>query len=183
MTSKAMLSAVVAGLVLLAGVGGCQTGSPEIAGAEAPLVQETGSAAFLDRVSSQPTVSENDAMRGILLLLDGEDDGVTFGQRVSALLDRGVVPAQWSFQADRPITKGKLAYMVYGAAQMKGGVMLWLTGPSQRYCLRELQYQGIMSEGPVSAEVTGMAFAAILGRADAYIQEGKVPQVLRNVPD
>ena len=182
MTSKAIFSAVV-GMILLAGVGGCQTGSPEIVGAEAALARDAGSAAFLDRVSSQPTVSENDAMRGVLLLMDGEDRAVTFGQRVSSLMDRGVVPAQWSFQAGRPATKGKLAYMIYSACQMRGGVVLWLTGPSQRYCLREMQYQGVMSEGPVGAEITGMEFAAVLARADAYLQEGKVPQVLRNVPD
>jgi len=181
MTSKALLSAA-AGVMLLAGITGCRPASPQIAGAEAVLSKDAGSAAFLDRISSQPTVSENDAARGMLLLLDGKDTAETFGQRVGALIDRGVLCPRWSFDAARPITKGKLAYMVYTACRMKGGVMLWLTGPSQRYCLRELQYRGVMSKGSVGTKVTGMEFAAVLGRADAYLQEGKVPQVLRNVP-
>jgi hypothetical protein len=77
-------------------------------------------------------------------------------------------------EADRPITKGRVAYMTYQACGFKGGLTLLLTGPSQRYCLKELQYKGLMSHGVTYNTVTGMEYLAILGRIDEFRQTGDV---------
>ena len=168
----------MAGMILLAGVGGCQTGSPEIAGAEAALAKDAGSAAFLDRVSSQATVGENDTMRGILLLLDGKDTAESFARREQICRERRIIASGWDMRSGRPVTRGKLAYMVYQGCKMPGGVILTLTGPSQRYCLRELQYQGMIASGVMYSPVGGMEFIAVLTRADSYLTTGEVPEVL-----
>ncbi len=64
--------------------------------------------------------------------------------------------------------------MTYQACRIKGGLTLQLTGPSQRYCLKELQYRGLMSPGVAYNTVTGMEYLAVLGRIDEYRQTGKV---------
>ena len=69
--------------------------------------------------------------------------------------------------------------MVYQACGLKGGLTLTLTGPSQRYCLKELQYLGLMSEGQVYNGVTGMEYVAILSRADELRQTGQVSDVMK----
>jgi len=166
------LAAAVAAMLLA----GC--GAPQITGGQARLPEDDGSPGYLDRISALTDVSENDAMRGFLMILDGEETAEDFQQRVEALKQRGIVGANWSFDADRPLTKGRLAYMAYQASGVGGGVILTLTGPSQRYCLRELQYQGIMAQGLPNTQVTGMEFVAVLTRTDTYRRTGELPAVI-----
>ena len=71
-----------------------------------------------------------------------------------------------------------VAYMIHQACRAPRGVVLTLTGPSQRYCLRELQYLGMMSQGFPTTTVTGMEFVAVLTRAEEYRRTGKLPEVM-----
>jgi len=167
----------VAVVVAASIAGGCGAAGTKIAKPQAKLPAGENSAAFFDRVSSQPTVSENDAMRGVLMLVTGKDEAATFKGRVEALQAKKIVSAGWRLDADRPVTKGRLAYMLYQACKMPGGVILTLTGPSRRYCLREFQYRRMMVRGSMFTPVTGMEFVAVLTRADIYIRTGKIPDL------
>jgi hypothetical protein len=166
---------IAAGLLVVA-LAGCSTGT--ISEGQATLPAEESSAGYVDRLSSQPTVTQNDAFRGALLLLDGEDQAESFKQRVETLRDREMIDQSWDVKASAPITRGQLAYMIYQVTEMQGGVTLLLFGPSQRYCLRELQYAGVIAEGSWFAPVTGMEMVAVLNRADTMIQTGQPPHVL-----
>jgi len=163
-------------VLMVVGVAGCiDSESINYGVSTAPPPANEDSASFLDRVSSQDVVGMDDAMRGVLLLLDGEDNAKGFAERVQILTNRGIVDPKWHCSASLPIRRGKLAYMIYQACKMKGGVILLLTGPSQRYCLRELQYRGVMTEGAPYAKIGGMEYVAVLGRADVFIRTGEVP--------
>ena len=157
---------------------GCSQPAVRITNPDAKLPVGESAAAFLDRMSSQSSVSENDAMRGVLLLTDGEDRATNFNQRIRILTERGILPGEWDYDAARAITYGRLAYMIYHASRLRGGLTLTLFGPSQWYCLRELQYQRFIAPGAVYADIPGMEFVAVIGRSDAYLQTGEVPQVL-----
>jgi len=163
--------------VLTAGLAGCE--SPGITGGEAALPADERSPGFIDRISSQKNVSENDAFRGMLMLLDGEDAAATFEARVQALQERDVLPAEWAFQADRPLTRGRLAYMVHQACDVPGGVTLTLLGPTQRYCLRELQYRGFVGDGALYTPISGMEYVAVMKRADTYRRTGELPTIIK----
>jgi len=169
---------VFAAVWIAGGAIGCRPAPERIAGREAILAADDGSAGYLDRISSQRTVSENDAFRGVLMLLEIDDAADTFGRRVEKLTGRGIADRAWRFDADRPITKGKVAYMIYQACRVPGGVILTLTGPSQRYCLRELQYQGFMSAGTMFTPVSGGEYVAVLSRADSCRRTGQVPEIV-----
>jgi hypothetical protein len=163
---------------LLLGPGGCAGQSLNISQGSATLPAGEEPVEYVDRISSQTTVSENDAVRGILFLLDGKDPLETFQKRVDALREKKILPAAGDFRAERPITRGKLAYMVHRACKVPGGLTLSLTGPSKRYCLRELQYRGFVSSGPPYGQVAGMEFVAVLARADEYLETGKIPEIM-----
>lgn len=162
-------------LTVAASLSAAGCGSGLVAGGDAALIANEDSAAFLDRMSSELTVSENDAMRGLIVLLDGEDGFETFSQRAAALRARDIIGADWDVDAAGSITRGRLAYMIYQATKVHGGIILTLTGPSERYCLRELQYRSLMGDGAVFTPVTGLEFVGVLGSADTYIRTGKVP--------
>lgn len=163
-------------LLVVAALTGCQVGPPAIVTGQAKLAADD-SAAYLDRLSSQPTVTEVDAFKGILMVM-GESKDMTFSQAVKLLTERKVVDGSWDFQAVRPITRGKVAYMVYQACHMRGGLTLTLAGPSQRYCLKELQNEGMMAAGFPYNLVSGMEYVAILSRADELVHTGKVSPVM-----
>ena len=164
-------------MVLLTGFMGCSVAELAVQSPSAKLPADDGSAAYLDRVSSMENVSQNEAMRGILMLLEIDDAQDTFQQRVDKLRSRKLIDSSWPLQADRPITRGQAAYMIYQACDMRGGVILTLTGPSQRYCLRELQYRNIFSLGAAFTALSGGEYIATLGRADSYLQAGGIPEI------
>lgn len=160
-------------LVAAGGLGGCGGGG-QIVGGEVAGTAGDDSAEFLDRVSSLSGVSESDAVSGMLLLLDGKDDQANFAERVESLRQRRIVDPSWSHDASRKMLRGRLAYMIRQACDIEGGVILRLFGPSQRYCLRELQYMRMMGQGTERGEITGMELVAVLNRAEVYIRTGKV---------
>lgn len=164
-------------LLLLAAamIAGCQ--SPVISPA-AVLPADEDSAAYLDRVSSQRLVGLNDATRGIILLMDGQDQCTDFDSRVALLRSRNVLPADWKLDESQALSRGQLAYMICQACNVRGGLTMTLTGPTQRYCLRELQYQGFIGRGSVFNNISGMEYVAVLGRADKYMQTGQVPSLM-----
>lgn len=178
MVAEKLGKIVFVAAILAVGVGGCMESGGVVTSGGATLPGGEDSAGFFNRISSLDTINENDAMRGMLYLLDGQDNANTFEQRVSRLQGKGVLGKMWSFDASRPLTKGKLAFMTYQAAKVPGGVTLTLVGPTQRYCLRELQYRGMMSQGAFFSKVTGLEFIAVVSRADEYIQEGEVSETM-----
>lgn len=169
--SMCFISLLLAGLLSA----GCSTEPMRIAGAQSDLPAGENSAAYLDRISALDAVSENDALRGVLLLMDGDDPHRTFQQRVETLRARDVLDASWDFDATRSVTRGKFAYMIYQACRVPGGVVLTVAGPSQRYCLRELQYRDIMPDGSMFGSVSGMEAVAVLGKADVFRRTGSTP--------
>ena len=168
-----------AALILMAAMAvGCQSSPGPVLQGQAVLPGGEDSAAFLDRMSSQRRVTQNDAMRGVLLLIDNDkDDNADFAHRAEALRKHHILPEEWTLDASATVTKGQLAYMIYQACHVEGGVTLTLTGPTQRYCLRELQYQQFMTNGTMFDKVTGMEFIAVLQRAQGYLEKGEVPEI------
>ena len=172
-------SLMIVGLMMLAG---CQAGGLRVAGGEAAAVATDDSSRYLDELADTRAVSQDQAFAGVLMLLDGQAPAQSFEGRVQQLHARKVVGACWSFRPDKPLTKGQAAYMVYQMCRQKGlsgGLTLTLTGPSQRYALRELQYQRLMGQGVFYNKVSGMEFVALLTRADAFLRTGQVPETLK----
>ena len=170
----------VAAFILIGSLAGCGGTELQVAPGGKELPANEDSAEFIDRIASQASVSENDAARGILLLLDGKDAAPNFQKRVESLRARQIVDSRWDFSAARPITKGKFAYMICQAGGVPGGVMLTVLGPTRRYCLRELQYRDVMVQGSMFTSVTGLEYVSVLTRADVYKRTGKFPKTTGN---
>jgi len=170
---------LIAGFAAIVALGGCARSQLTVVGEDVTLPEAENSAAFLDRMSSQDTVTENDAMRGILML-DGGDKTETFKQRVDSLIDKKILDPKGSYDAARALSRGKLARMICSACGLSGGLILRLTGPSERYCLRELQYRQMMTPGSVSTKVSGMEFASVLTRAEIYKRTRRFPDMVGN---
>lgn len=154
---------------------GC-TGNGTITGGASKIAAED-EVLFIDRIASMESVSENDAMRGMLLMLDGKDDCADFANRIERLSDRKIVSRDWNFDAAGLLSRGRMAYMVCRACDIRGGVVMMVAGPSTRYCLRELRYRGIVINPSEAGHVTGAEFVAVLMRAKKYIETGRVVEM------
>ena len=163
---------MVAGLMLIAGAVGCTPGGvrgvrafDDLPEAEGEVVSD---AEFLYELSDKKYCTTDDAYRGMLQFVDGQDTSSTFQERTARVQMHGLVKKGWKHVAEEPITKGKLAYMFARALELPGGVMYNVTDANCRYALRELIYKDVIRIGSEGEKVSGAEFVGILGRADDY---------------
>lgn len=121
---------------------------------------------FLDGVSQQPAVSNDDALHGLILLID---DGTAFAgyeERLAFARARGWIGEKETPPGNESATVGMIAVAVCDMLQIKGGVNLWLFGPTRRYCTRELVFLEFLPTRSENQSLSGSEFVDLLGRVD-----------------
>jgi len=127
----------------------------------------TDSAQLAYELALQPWCSNNQAMSMVLFLVDGQDNHNHFDQRVLTLDTRQLAQADWQLQAQEPVTKGTLAFMLCRALNIEGGLLMHLV-PSRRYAYREAVYHRLMAAGSSYEPVTGPEAVGVFSRAARY---------------
>ena len=127
---------------------------------------------FFRILSSKPNATFEDACKGFAMLA-GVPVTEDFGEFKSQLAARKIIPAKWAEEktAEERLTRGVMAYMVCTSLEIKGGMMMRLLGPSQRYSLRECVYLKLIARSAESKLVTGGELLAVLHRVDKYKRE------------
>ena len=146
--------------------------APPAGGAKAATGGRTG---FFRKLHQSPQATFADTCRAMSLLFFDEDKGGDFESTRRVLIENGVVATKWTYGAESPVTKGMISYMVCRALGIKGGVLMWTLGTSQRYGLRECTWNGIVLDGNVDQYITGGELLAVLSRAEGYKKYGFVP--------
>lgn len=175
---------IVAGLVILAAVVGCsQTAKPGPAAtqpaAEVPAVttpgpgMTAGGMDFMDVMARQAECTFADAVRGVAMVATGQDVPGGFEAQYRFLLDKGAVRPGWNIKPEQWVDQGTLAFMLYRAMALRGGVNMvvfasWGLG-DRRYAFRELRYRGVLEHGSEVTYVTGPALVTALTKADEYM--------------
>ena len=158
---------------LLVAIAGCSPSAGPLAqfAGEVKMAGEPASdmpdAVFMGELAAQDRVNQNDGFRAVLIWADGKDESKNFKQRAVTLAAKGFLKTRWRLNPAAPLDKGTLAYMVFKALDLRGGVNMAIFN-SRRYALRELVYNGMMARGADYTYVSGSEFIAILGRADDY---------------
>jgi len=70
-----------------------------------------------------------------------------------------------------PLRKGVAAYMFCAGLDIRKGVILKLFGLSERYAMKELAYEGMLSPGDAYDIMTGKELALLFLGADAYVTD------------
>ncbi len=112
-----------------------------------------------------------DACKALVVLMGVEDQYIDLGSQIAFLRNENLLPKifEKEFDPTKPLRKGLTAYMFCKALDIKGGVLLRLLGMSERYTLKELVYQGMMSSGNVKDIVSGEELVSILNRASDFM--------------
>lgn len=154
---------------------GCTT-----ARVDRPLTAELGASdpdtqlEFWHSLADQPVTSNDDAFHGLLLFLDGTDPATTYEQRVAALQDRRMLPKGFNQPAEQAVDRGTLAVALSRALNIRGGVVMALTGPSPRYATKELAFLGIYPSSSPNQTFSGTEYLGIIGKAEDYQRTARV---------
>ncbi len=135
--------------------------------------QTLEAAEFMHYMAQQPMVTYDELCRATLLLADGEETKTTFEERVSELASREVVRSEWQYDPDHLVDRGTLAYMIFRACKMRGGLNTLVSGwtgvACGRYALKEVIRRRIMRYGLAYQIPTGGEVVRALAKADDYL--------------
>lgn len=101
--------------------------------------------------------------------LTPKDD--SFEKIIEELKDKKVIPEKWNVKPETKLSWGRISFMVCRALRIKGGVIMRLTGTTERYAYRELVDKNLMPEGNKAKYLSGTDLMAILGRAEDYMRK------------
>jgi hypothetical protein len=104
-----------------------------------------------------------------------------FETKRAELVVEEVLPGDWLYKPESPVTKGMASYGICAAlANVKegehgisGGLTMLVFGNSERYAFRECVHLGIVMRGYQGRYVKGGELLGILARAQAYRKTGK----------
>ena len=111
-----------------------------------------------------------DASKALVILMRVENQYISLDSQIHFLKKKNILPKKFESEFDpmEPLRKGLIAYMFSMALDIKGGVVLSLFGMSERYALKKLVYQGMMSSGNVKDIVSGEELISILTQAGNF---------------
>lgn len=124
--------------------------------------------AFWHTLGERGLTSNDEALHGVLLYLDGEDHAGGYDERVAQLKARNVLPAGFDLPGDEALNRGTLALLVSRMADIRGGIFMRLFPDSPRYATRELQYLGLYPRSSPNQAFSGAEFLGIMGRLEDY---------------
>ncbi len=153
----------------LAGVNGCSSARVEQPLTAAPIEPMD----FWHQLHDLPLTSNDEAMHGLLLLVDGQDPSADYAARVQTLRERGLLAGDFQGQADEAVRRGTVAVVLVKALDIEGGVMMRLLGPVDRYAVRELNYLNIFPPSSPHQTFSGAQFVAVVGRVEDYQRSRK----------
>lgn len=137
-----------------------------------PSLKEQVDNTFFQELLTRKTAYNKDACKVLVILLGAEEEYTDTETQVTFLERSDILPPDRNkFNPNRPLSKGTAAWMFYCALNIRGGLWLTLFGTTERYALRELIYEGIMSSGSVDELVSGKELILMLTKAAEYVAE------------
>src|SRR5262245_50150351 len=165
---------VAAAVVTLGMVGGC--GRTMVASTLATGYSPADMSSdmrFWHSLPERPAVANDEALHGLIMLDAGEDRMGDYASRVAWAKDKRWVNVDWNEPPERAVQRGGGARAVCQICDSKGGVMMHLLGPTQRYALRELVDLNIMADSSEQQTISGREFLGVITRAQDYMDERK----------
>jgi len=113
-----------------------------------------------------------DLCKTIVILKGVENDYIGLDSQVRYLKEQNYLPKHLedTFDPMKPLRRGVTAFVLLRVLDIKGGIFLRVFNESERYALKELLYEGIMSSGNVNEIIGGDELASAITRAVNYLR-------------
>ena len=114
-----------------------------------------------------------DLCKVMVLLFGVENEYISLDSQIAFLKESKLLPKRVAedFRPTEPLRKGLAAYVFYRALDIKGGLIITVLGVNERYALKELSYQGIMSSGNTNDIVSGDELISALTLAARHLSQ------------
>jgi hypothetical protein len=123
-------------------------------------------------LADQRVSTMKDACRVITIFLGKEAELKDFQSQLSHLQSENIIPKKANTHPDAAIHKDELAYMVFQALKLNGGVMLNALRPflgvTPRYAYKECVYYKLIEDENPKALVEGKELIGVLSRMSAF---------------
>ncbi len=183
-----MIAAGACACVLSLAGGGCgrtNITQPLASSVAEPEGAEFDEMEFWHELPGRAVVANGDALVGLIFLAAGGSTsageapmadliGSGYAERIEYAKQRGWLAPDFDEVPDLAVRRGVIARALADICQVRGGVMMHLLGPTERYSARELEYLGIMPPGSPNQIVTGGEFIGVIGQAQDYINYKKI---------
>lgn len=123
---------------------------------------------FWHSLPGRSAVSNNEGLHGLILFLEGQDPHETYDARVSYAKEKGWLPGSFNEPGEMVMQRGTLARAIAKGVDIKGGVMMRVTGGNARYAARELQYLGIMGESTDMQALSGLDYVGVISKVQDW---------------
>ncbi|MBU0755251.1 MAG: hypothetical protein KJ645_08935 [Planctomycetes bacterium] len=125
---------------------------------------------YYDALKDKPRVSMADGIRMIFALTAESPHGKSVDTLRRHLIGKEIIPADWEITESAPLTKGKLAYMICNAADVRTSLIMKLGVSSERYALREAVYHELMTSSSIYRYVSGNELLDALSQTQDFLQ-------------
>lgn len=130
----------------------------------------TRDVAFWHRLPERSAITNDEGLHGLLGFTLGDDSAPDYQARVRLAIAKGLLPEGFSEPYNATMTKGTLSFALARYLDIKGGVMMRLSGSSGRYATRELTYLGILPEDSTDNQsISGLDFVGVVSKVQDYI--------------
>jgi hypothetical protein len=171
--ARRFVVAPVAAIGLLLAVAGCartvitDSAADKFPSADAELQ-------FWEQLETQPVVTNNDALHGLILLADGQDPAQDYDQRVAAARQRGWLGSSEPPPAHESATMGMISVAVCEILDIKGGITMRVFGLVPRYCTRELVFLRYVPPRTDNQSISGLEFMDLMSRVEQQMPQANL---------
>lgn len=138
----------------------------------APRAHAESQAEFIGGLVDREAVTYADGVRGVALLLNPAETVPSFEEAQSLLAGKKIINAKWQVQATAPLTKGKIAYMLFKTLGLKDGLGDLLFGLSEGSAIDECFRNDLIANGKPDQPV-GKGMPLILSLRQAMTRLGE----------
>ena len=121
---------------------------------------------FWDTLESQSVTTNDDALHGLLLLVQESPPPADWNQRLEAAQRRGWLKTDIKLQAEESARVGMIAVCICHILDVQGGLSMRLMGKIPRYSTRELVHMGLLPGITENEALTGSEFLALIAATE-----------------
>ena len=162
-------------LFLTEGVGGSLDSINEAA-------NKNYSSQYLNRLFFKKVAYRYDLYKVITIVLGVESKHIDIDSQIEFLKINNIIDEGLSinFKLNKPLDKGLTAYLLCRVLDLRGGLLARIIGLNQRRAIKELGFQGIISDGNVSDYLSGKELIIILTRTADFIAQTENKKNINN---
>ncbi|MDG1837218.1 MAG: hypothetical protein P8I91_00260 [Phycisphaerales bacterium] len=121
---------------------------------------------FWDTLEAQPVTTNDDALHGLLLLVQQNPPTETWESRLTAAQTKGWIGEKTTLEPNESAQMGMIAVCLCHILDVQGGLSMRMFGRIPRYSTRELVHIGLIPGITEHEALSGAEFIALLGAAE-----------------